>query len=61
MLQEWHRLFGSGWPPTCLRFRDMLADHLRLQVSFVVPLMACAHVAFYGWSGHQIERGNQAI
>jgi hypothetical protein len=28
--------------------QGFVADHLRLQVSFVIPLIACAPVAFYG-------------
>jgi fucose permease len=34
-----------------------VADHLRLQVSFIVPLVAYAYVAFYGWKGHRFGRG----
>ena len=27
-----------------------------LQISFIVPLIAYAYVAFYGWKGHKIGR-----
>jgi len=50
-------LGGAILPPV----QGFVADHLRLQVSFVVPLMAYAYVAFYGWSGHQVGRGTRAI
>jgi FHS family L-fucose permease-like MFS transporter len=33
-----------------------VADVWNLQVSFIVPLMAYAYVAFYGWKGHRIGR-----
>ncbi len=31
-----------------------------LQSAFIVPLIAYAYVAFYGWKGHKIGRPNQA-
>jgi len=34
-------------------------DH-GLQISFIVPLIAYAYVAFYGWIGHRIGRQIQA-
>jgi FHS family L-fucose permease-like MFS transporter len=49
-------LGGAILPP----FQGFMADHLRLQASFVVPLIAYAYVAFYGWRGHQIGRSNRA-
>jgi FHS family L-fucose permease-like MFS transporter len=30
-----------------------------LQLSFIVPLIAYAYVAFYGWKGHRVGRGTQ--
>ncbi len=36
-----------------------VADVWNLQVSFIVPLLAYAYVAFYGWKGHRIGRGRQ--
>jgi FHS family L-fucose permease-like MFS transporter len=33
-----------------------IADVWSLQTSLVVPLIAYAYVAFYGWKGHQIGR-----
>ena len=33
-----------------------VADHWNLQVSFIVPLIAYAYVAFYGAKGHSIGR-----
>jgi MFS transporter, FHS family, L-fucose permease len=37
-----------------------VADVWNLQVSFIVPLVAYAYVAFYGWKGHRIGRGSRA-
>jgi FHS family L-fucose permease-like MFS transporter len=37
-----------------------VADVWNLQVSFIVPLVAYAYVAFYGWKGHEIGRNNPA-
>ena len=37
-----------------------VADVWNLQVSFIVPLMAYAYVAFYGWKGCKIGRSNPA-
>ena len=36
-----------------------VADWKGLQLSFIVPLIAYAYVAFYGWKGHSIGRGKQ--
>jgi FHS family L-fucose permease-like MFS transporter len=33
-----------------------VADVWNLQVAFIVPLVAYAYVAFYGWKGHRIGR-----
>jgi len=33
-----------------------IADISSLQLSFIVPLIAYAYVAFYGWKGHRIGR-----
>jgi FHS family L-fucose permease-like MFS transporter len=37
-----------------------VADVWNLQVSFIVPLVAYAYVAFYGWKGHQLGRNHPA-
>ena len=49
-------LGGAILPP----IQGFVADHLRLQVSFIVPLVAYAYVAFYGWKGHEIGRNRPA-
>ena len=49
-------LGGAILPP----IQGFVADHLQLQVSFIVPLAAYAYVAFYGWKGHAIGRNNRA-
>ena len=49
-------LGGAILPPV----QGFVADHLRLQFSFIVPLVAYAYVAFYGWKGHRIGRGRPA-
>ncbi len=36
-----------------------IADHLSLQQSYIVPLVAYGYVAFYGAIGHRIGRGRQ--
>jgi FHS family L-fucose permease-like MFS transporter len=45
-------LGGAILPPV----QGFVADHLRLQVSYVVPLAAYAYVAFYGGKGHRLGR-----
>jgi FHS family L-fucose permease-like MFS transporter len=50
-------LGGAILPP----IQGFVADHLRLQISFIVPLIAYAYVAFYGWKGHNIGRKAQAM
>jgi FHS family L-fucose permease-like MFS transporter len=37
-----------------------IADVWSLQTSLIVPLIAYAYVAFYGWKGHKIGRGRPA-
>lgn len=44
---------GALLPP----LQGWLADHSSIQQSFVVPLVAYAYVAFYGWRGHRVGRG----
>ncbi len=45
-------LGGAILPP----IQGFIADHLELQVSFIVPLIAYSYVAFYGWKGHRVGR-----
>lgn len=45
-------LGGAILPP----IQGFVADHLQLQWSYIVPLVAYAYVAFYGWKGHRIGR-----
>ncbi len=50
-------LGGAVLPP----IQGHIADLTRsLQLSFVVPLIAYAYVAFYGWKGHRVGRGPRA-
>ena len=50
-------LGGAILPP----LQGKLADLTRnLQLSFVVPLLAYAYVAFYGLKGHCMGRKNKA-
>ena len=49
-------LGGALLPP----LQGWIADHHGLQISFIVPLIAYAYVAFYGWKGHRIGRRPQA-
>jgi FHS family L-fucose permease-like MFS transporter len=37
-----------------------VADVRNLPVSFIIPLVAYADVAFYGWKGHEIGRHHPA-
>jgi FHS family L-fucose permease-like MFS transporter len=46
---------GAILPPT----QGFVADHIGLRASFIVPLLAYAYVAFYGWKGHRIGRGTE--
>ena len=45
-------LGGAILPP----FQGYIADRWNLQVSYIVPVIAYAYVAFYGWKGHTIGR-----
>jgi FHS family L-fucose permease-like MFS transporter len=45
-------LGGAILPP----LQGHLADRWSLQLSYLVPLVAYAYVAFYGWKGHKIGR-----
>jgi FHS family L-fucose permease-like MFS transporter len=45
-------LGGAILPP----IQGHLADRTSLQFSYLVPLIAYAYVAFYGWKGHQVGR-----
>ena len=49
-------LGGAILPP----IQGFVADHLQLQASFIVPLIAYTYVAFYGWKGCKIGRSNPA-
>ncbi len=55
-------LGGAILPPLQGKIADILIkggnDH-GLQISYIVPLIAYAYVAFYGWKGHRIGRGAQ--
>jgi len=46
-------LGGAVLPPLMGKIADVTHN---LQLSFVVPLIAYAYVAFYGWKGHRIGR-----
>jgi FHS family L-fucose permease-like MFS transporter len=45
-------LGGALLPP----LQGFIADKHGLQISYIVPLIAYAYVAFYGWKGHRIGR-----
>lgn len=45
-------LGGAILPP----LQGHIADRWNLQVSYIVPLVAYAYVAFYGWKGYKIGR-----
>ena len=45
-------LGGALLPP----IQGFIADHHGLQISFIVPLIAYAYVAFYGAIGHRIGK-----
>jgi FHS family L-fucose permease-like MFS transporter len=45
-------LGGAILPP----LQGHLADRSSLQLSYLVPLIAYAYVAFYGWKGHKVGR-----
>ena len=50
-------LGGAVLPPLQGKIADLTHN---LQLSFIVPLIAYAYVAFYGWKGHRIGRRVQA-
>lgn len=50
-------LGGAILPP----LQGHIADRWNLQVSYIVPLIAYAYVAFYGWKGHKVGRRRTAI
>ena len=45
-------LGGALLPP----LQGLIADHSSIQISFVVPMVAYAYIAFYGLIGHRIGR-----
>jgi len=45
-------LGGALLPP----LQGFVADHSGIALSFIVPLVAYAYVAFYGWKGYRIGR-----
>jgi FHS family L-fucose permease-like MFS transporter len=50
-------LGGAILPP----LQGHIADRWNLQVSYIVPLLAYAYVAFYGWKGHEVGRRTAAV
>jgi len=48
-------LGGALLPP----LQGWIADRSGLQISYIVPLIAYAYVAFYGWKGHKVGRSRQ--
>jgi FHS family L-fucose permease-like MFS transporter len=48
-------LGGAVLPP----IQGFVADHSQLQFSYVVPLVAYAYVAFYGWKGYAVGRATE--
>ncbi len=49
-------LGGALLPPA----QGYIADRASLQLSYLVPLLAYAYVAFYGWKGHKCGHGAKA-
>jgi FHS family L-fucose permease-like MFS transporter len=47
-------LGGAILPP----LQGKIADHFNIQVSYIVPMVAYAYIAFYGLIGHRIGRKN---
>jgi len=45
-------LGGAILPPA----QGYIADRWNLQISYLIPLIAYAYVAFYGWKGHKMGR-----
>jgi FHS family L-fucose permease-like MFS transporter len=55
-------LGGALLPPLQGKLADLLikgGNERGLQFSFIVPLVAYAYVAFYGWKGHKFGRQPQ--
>jgi fucose permease len=50
-------LGGALLPP----LQGYIADKHGLQISYIVPLLAYSYVAFYGWKGHKIGRGQTSV
>jgi FHS family L-fucose permease-like MFS transporter len=48
---------GAVLPP----IMGKIADHWSRQSAFIVPLIAYAYVAFYGWKGHNIGKTDKVI
>jgi FHS family L-fucose permease-like MFS transporter len=48
---------GAILPP----IMGKIADHWNRQLAFIVPLVAYAYVAFYGWKGHKIGRADKTV
>ncbi len=42
-------------------FVQSLGNRSGLQIGFIVPLIAYAYVAFYGWKGHKVGRNHRAV
>jgi len=51
-------LGGAILPPLQGKIADVTGN---LQISFIVPLIAYAYVAFYGAKGHSIRRKEQPV
>jgi FHS family L-fucose permease-like MFS transporter len=49
-------LGGALLPP----LQGLIADHFNIQISYIVPMVAYAYIAFYGLIGHRIGRKNAA-
>ena len=49
----------STWSGSMLQLLGTVADHINMQVAFIVPLIAYSYVAFYGLKGHKIGRERQ--
>jgi FHS family L-fucose permease-like MFS transporter len=39
---------GAILPP----IQGLLADHIGVQLSFIVPMLSYVYLAWYGWKGH---------
>jgi MFS transporter, FHS family, L-fucose permease len=51
-------LGGAILPPLQGRIADVTHN---LRLSFLVPLLAYAYVAFYGWKGHRVGRASESV